>query len=81
MASQTKEEKYGKYVARVGYFDIRHKAPIRLGKIVPGQVWEILLYHGKRKVGGPYKSHNEARLSAEQLLSEGFVAKKFTKSS
>ena len=80
MASTTKSEKLGKYVCKVGYFDIRQKMPLRLGKIVPGQTWEILLYHGKRKVGGPYPSHEAAKIHAEELMSEGFVAKKHTKS-
>ena len=81
MASTKKSEKLGKYVAKVGYFDIRHKAPLRHGKIVPGQKWEIYLYHGKRKVGGPFSSHDSARIRAEELMSEGFVAKKHTKQS
>ena len=81
MASPTKQEKLGNYVCRIGYFDIRQKIPVRAGKIISGQQWEILLYHGKRKVGGPYKSHDAARIHAEELMSEGFVAKKYTKSS
>ena len=81
MASTTKSEKLGKYVCKVGYFDIRQKMPLRHGKLVAGQQWEILLYHGKRKVGGPYNSHDAAKIHAEELMSEGFVAKKHTKSS
>ena len=81
MASQTKGEKLGKYVCKVVYFDIRHKPPMRHGKIISGQKWETYLYHGKRKVGGPYPSHDAAKTRAEELMSEGFVAKKFTKPS
>jgi hypothetical protein len=81
MASTTKTEKLGKYVKKIGYFDIRQKMPTRHGQIVEGQTWEILLYHGKKKVGGPYASHDAAKIHAEELMSEGFVAKKHTKSS
>lgn len=79
MAANSKSEKLGKYVDKVGYFDIRQKMPSRDGKLIKGQTWEINLYHCKKKVAGPFQSHDAARIHAEELMSEGFVAKKFTK--
>ena len=83
MANPSKSEKIGSYVRKVGYFDIRqkivqprkkrnHKGEV---EIIGGSV-EILLYHGKNKVGGPYKSHHAARIDAEDLMSKKF---KYTK--
>ena len=83
MANPSKSVKLGSYVRKVGYFDIRqkivqprkkknHKGEI---EIIGGSV-EILLYHGKNKVGGPYKSHDLANTAAEELMSQKF---KYTK--
>ena len=69
MAAPTKTEKLGNYVKRVGVYDIRQKAPLRHGKIVEGQTWEINLYKGKKKVGGPFMSHDAAQVFAEDLMS------------
>ena len=79
MASQSKEQTLGKYVKKVGFFDIRQKPPTRHGKIVEGQTWEVFLYHGKKKVGGPFKSHDAAIICAEELMSQGYTTKKSTK--
>ena len=35
-----------------------------------------MLYHGKNKIGGPYKSHHDAEVEAKELLSKKF---KYTK--
>ncbi len=83
MANPSKSEKIGSYVRKVGYFDIRqkivqprkkrnHKGEV---EIIGGSV-EINLFHGKNKVGGPYKSHHSAAIDAEDLMSKKF---KYTK--
>jgi len=69
MSATTKQQKLGMYVAKVGYYDIRQKPPLRQGKPVPGQTWEVLLYKGKKKVAGPFKSHDAAKIHAEELMS------------
>ena len=73
-----KKNKYGSYLFKVGYFDIRQdikmpkKVKIR-GQVqaTPGSV-EVFVYHGKHKVSGPFKSHKDAKNSAKVLLAEGF---------
>jgi len=83
MANPPKSDKLGKYVRKVGYFDIRQKITQPKRKknfkgeyeIIGGSV-EILLYHGKNKIGGPYKSHHDAEVEAKELLSKKF---KYTK--
>ena len=42
---------------------------MRHDKLVEGQTWEINLYKGKKKVGGPFKSHDAAQVFAEDLMS------------
>ena len=83
MASPTKSEKIGSYVRKVGYFDIRQKiVQPKKKKNFKGQ-WEstggsveINLYHGKNKIGGPYKSHQKAEEAAKVLISENYKYKK-----
>jgi len=74
-----KKEKYGNYICKIGYFDIRQKIvmprkrKLNNGEIqtVPGTV-EVFVYHGKNKVSGPFKSHQSAMVSAQELMSEGY---------
>ena len=83
MANPSKSAKIGSYVRKVGYFDIRqkivqprkkrnHKGEI---EIIGGSV-EINLFHGKNKIGGPYRSHSIAEDAARELLDKKF---KYTK--
>ena len=83
MANPSKSVKLGSYVRKVGYFDIRQKIVQPRKKKNHRGEWEtiggsveILLYHGKNKVGGPYKSHHSASIEAEDLMSKKF---KYTK--
>ena len=80
-----KKNKYGNYLMKVGYLDIRQtitmprKSKIR-GKIqmAAGNV-EVFVYHGKHRVSGPFKSHIEAIKSAETLFAEGYKFNKHRK--
>ena len=83
MASPSKSEKIGSYVKKVGYFDIRQKITQPRKKKNHRGEWETLggsveinLFHGKNKIGGPYKSHNAAEEEGKQLLAKKF---KYTK--
>ena len=83
MASPSKSEKIGSYVKKVGYFDIRQKITQPRKKKNHRGEWETLggsveinLFHGKNKIGGPYKSHSEAAVEAGILLDKKF---KYTK--
>ena len=83
MANPPKSVKLGSYVRKVGYFDIRQKiTQPRKKKNFKGEMEtiggsvEILLYHGKNKVGGPYNSHSAAETEARELMIKKF---KYTK--
>lgn len=69
MSKITKEQKMGMYVTKVGYYDIRQKPQLRNGIPVKGQTWDILVYRGKKQVAGPFKSHDAAKIHAEELMS------------
>lgn len=81
-----KVEKYGSYVCKVGYLDIRQK--IEMPKIqkglrggtqeVKGSV-QVFVYHGKNKLAGPFKSHKVAIESALELVGRNFKYNKFDK--
>lgn len=70
-----KVDKYGRYVCKVGYLDIRQKIVFskrvkdRVSgnfNVVPGYV-TIFIYHGKKMVESGFKSHEEAKKRAEEL--------------
>ena len=79
-----KIEKYGSYVRKVGYLDIRQK--IEMPRIkkgfrggnekIAGSV-QVFVYHGKNKVAGPLKSHKLAIEEAEKLVERKFKYSKF----
>ena len=81
-----KIEKYGSYVCKVGYLDVRQK--IEMPKIkkstrgdnqkVKGSV-QVFVYHSKNKVAGPFKSHKLAIEEAEKLVERKFKYSKFNK--
>jgi hypothetical protein len=81
-----KKEKYGNYLCKVGYFDIRQKIEMpRRRKLnngefqtIPGKV-EVFVYHGKNKVAGPFISHQMAIESANELLGKKYKWNKFSK--
>ena len=74
-----KIEKYGSYVRKVGYLDIRQKIEMpRLKKSfrggtekIAGKV-DVFVYHAKNKVAGPFKSHKLAIEEAEKLVERKF---------
>jgi len=81
-----KVEKYGSYVRKVGYLDIRQKIEMpRLKKGLRGGVQEVkgsvevFVYHSKNKVAGPFKSHKLAIEEAEKLVERNFRYNKFNK--
>ena len=81
-----KIEKYGSYVRKVGYLDVRQK--IEMPKIkktnrgelqkVSGKV-EVFVFYAKNKVAGPFKSHKLAIKEAEKLVERNFRYSKFDK--
>ncbi len=79
-----KIEKYGSYIRKVGYLDIRQKITMpRLKKGLRGGVQEVkgsvevLVYHAKNKVAGPFKSQKLAIEEAERLVERNFKYNKF----
>ena len=81
-----KKEKYGSYICKIGYFDVRQKIDMprkrRLNngdiQTIPGKV-EVFVFHGKNKVSGPFKSHIEAINSAKTLVDKKFRYNKYEK--
>jgi len=77
MANSTKTSKYGKYVCRVGDYDIRHKIrqPERkknrmTGTIgsKPGSVEALIYKAGSKKlVRSGFKDHREAMVEAAKM--------------
>ena len=81
-----KVEKYGSYVCKVGYLDVRQKIEMpRIKKGLRGGVQEVkgsvqvFVYHGKNKLAGPFKSHKVAIESALELVGRKFKYNKFDK--
>jgi len=81
-----KIEKYGSYVCKVGYLDVRQKIEMpRIKKGLRGGTQEVkgsvevFVYSGKHKVAGPFKSHKLAIESAEKLVERKFKYNKFDK--
>ena len=72
MAKPSKAERLGTYVKKIGYFDIRQKIVKANSRRNIKSTGEVLLYHGKNKVGGPYKSHDAAQIAAEELMSQNY---------
>ena len=79
-----KIEKYGSYVRKVGYLDIRQKIEMpRIKKGLRGGIQEVkgkvevFVYHGKNKLAGPFKSHKMAIESALELVGKNIKYSKF----
>jgi len=66
----SKRTRLGAYICKVGYFDIRHKV-IQPSKKVSNGSMEVYVCQGGHKLAGPFKSHDAAKLHAEELMSEG----------
>ena len=67
----TKRTRLGSYLFKVGYFDIRQRIIYPSNKIAKGSM-EVFVCQGRHKVAGPFKSHEAAKVCAEELMSEGF---------
>ena len=78
MAKPSKAERLGTYVKKIGYFDIRQKIVKANPRRNTKGSGEVFLYHGKNKIGGPYKSHSIAEVEAVKLLDKGYKYKKHT---
>ena len=81
-----KIEKYGSYVCKVGYLDVRQKIEMpRIKKGLRGGIQEVkgnvevFVYHGKNRASGPFKSHKLAIESANKLMEQQFKFKKHKK--
>tara|TARA_R100000152_G_C6750189_1_gene173811 strand:- start:479 stop:730 length:252 start_codon:yes stop_codon:yes gene_type:complete len=80
-----KKNKYGNYLFKIGYLDIRQSITMPRNTKIRGVMQktkgnvEVFVYHGKHKVAGPFKSHTEAAKTAEVLLVEGFKYNKHKK--
>ena len=81
-----KIEKYGSYVCKVGYLDVRQriimprtKKGLRGGTTdIPGSV-EVFVYHAKNKLSGPFKSHKLEIESANELVEKNVKFNKHKK--
>jgi hypothetical protein len=79
-----KKEKYGNYLMKIGYLDIRQKIEMpRKRKLNNGELQtisgkvEVFVFHGKNKISGPFKSHIEAINSANSLIKNGYKFNKY----
>ena len=78
MAKNKNKLKYGNYIKKVGYLDIRQK--VVLGGWVknfkgeqvkkPGST-EVFVYHGKHVMTGSFRSIMAATAEAEKMMAEG----------
>tara|TARA_B100001093_G_scaffold483134_1_gene515380 strand:- start:2059 stop:2313 length:255 start_codon:yes stop_codon:yes gene_type:complete len=67
----SKRTRLGNYICKIGYFDIRQRITYPSKKVSKGNV-EVFVCQGKHKLAGPFKSHEAARVHAEELMSEGY---------
>ena len=78
MSKNKNKQKYGNYIKKVGYLDIRQK--VVLGKWVknnrgveikrPGST-EVFVYHGKHVMTGSFKSVMQAEVEANKMIADG----------
>jgi len=78
MAKNKNKLKYGNYIKKVGYLDIRQKVVLGIwvknqkGEHVkrPGST-EVFVYHGKHVISGSFKSIMAATAEAEKMIANG----------
>jgi len=78
MAKNKNKLKYGNYIKKVGYLDIRQKVVLGIwvknqkGEQVkrPGST-EVFVYHGKHVISGSFKSIMAATAEAEKMIANG----------
>jgi len=86
LANPKRTTKIGRYLKKIGYLDIRQMIiqPVKrknlAGKIetMPGKM-ECFVYHGKHKMSGPFKSHQQAIDSANDMLNRNIKYSKNAK--
>ncbi len=80
MSASPKSQKYGNYITKVGYLDIRRKDTRKKldansthheKKYPRVGASEYIVYHGKHVLEGGLKSHDEAIEKAQGLVDEG----------
>ena len=82
MTKNKNKLKYGNYIKKVGYLDIRQKMVLGgwtknfKGEDVkkPGST-EVFVYHGKHVLTGSFKSVMAAEAEANKMISEGIKYK------
>jgi len=82
MGKNKNTTKYGSYIKKVGYLDIRQKMVIgRWQKNMRGEdvkiagSTEVFVYHGKHVMTGSFKSIMAAEAEANKMLAEGIKYK------
>ena len=78
MAKNKNKLKYGNYIKKVGYLDIRQKVVLGgwiknfKGQQVkkPGST-DVFVYHGKHVMTGSFRSIMAATAEAEKMMAEG----------
>lgn len=78
MSKNKNKTKYGNYIKKVGYLDIRQKMTLGQWKKnfkgemtkIPGST-EVFVYHGKHVLTGSFKSVMEAEAEAKKMIAEG----------
>jgi len=81
-----KKEKYGNYLCKVGYLDIRQKIEMPRFRTlsngerqtISGKV-EVFIYHGKHKLDGPHTNHMVAINKAKEMLKNNIRYEKHSK--
>ena len=82
MSKNPKKQKYGNYIKKVGYLDIRQKVVLPRSKkgyqgqihFTPGST-EVFVYHGKHIMTGSFKSIMAAEAEANKMVAEGIKYK------
>jgi hypothetical protein len=78
MGKNKNKLKYGNYIKKVGYLDIRQKVVMGIwmknqrGEEVkrPGST-EVFVYHGRHVISSSFKSIMEATVEAEKMIANG----------
>jgi len=78
MSKNKNKQKYGNYIKKVGYLDIRQKVVLGSwkknykGEMIkqPGST-DVFVYHGKHVMTGSFNSIMAATVEAEKMIAEG----------
>ena len=78
MSNNSKGQRLGNYICKVGYFDIRQKVVqpkkqrMQSGEyeMIGGKA-ELFIYHSKARMAGPFKTKDQAITRAEKLITQG----------